>query len=83
MKIQFNAPIQFDKVTYGKGTHDVPAVPKGEKWFFDALVKEGKILVLREDKPAKEAKKAKGSKSEVKNLDLLKEVEVAEQDEAA
>ncbi len=47
MQIQFNRPVTLGENTYGKGQHDVPDADAAG-WFFDALVKEGDAVVLRE-----------------------------------
>jgi hypothetical protein len=59
MKVQFNKPVTLGKDTFGVGQHDVPSEYKSH-WFFEALVKDGSAVVLREE-PAPEP--AKGKKS--------------------
>ena len=50
MQVQFNIPVTLGNSTYGAGTHDVPAEEiEASQWFFDALVKDGSVVVL--DKP--------------------------------
>jgi hypothetical protein len=49
MQVQFNVPATIGTQTYGAGTHDVPAEDVKENWFFDALVKDGSVVILRED----------------------------------
>lgn len=49
MQIQFNKPVTIAGVTYGKGQHEVPAADVKDNWFFDALVEEGKAVVLRNE----------------------------------
>lgn len=46
MHIQFNRPVTLGEVTYGVGVHEVSAAD-AKGWFFDALVKDGEIAVLR------------------------------------
>lgn len=48
MQIQFNQPVTLGQNTYGKGQHAVPS-SEASGWFFDALVKEGSVVVLRAD----------------------------------
>lgn len=64
MELQFKRPVTLGKMTYGKGVHQVPAEDCAG-WLYDAMVKQGDIVVLRDDeKPAKAAKQAKTAKSE-------------------
>jgi len=49
MQVQFNRPVTISGVTYGKGQHAVPDEVKGD-WFFEALVKDGDVVVLRAEK---------------------------------
>ncbi len=51
MQVQFNKPVTLGKNTYGKGQHEVPDADAAG-WFFDALVKEGGVAVLREAVPS-------------------------------
>lgn len=51
MQVQFNKPVTLGKTTYGKGQHSVPE-DDAKGWFFDALVKDGSAIVLR-DEPKK------------------------------
>ena len=51
MQVQFNRPVTLGKHTYGKGQHAVPA-DEAKGWFWDALLKDGSAVVLREDAPA-------------------------------
>ncbi len=47
MQVQFNIPVTLGKSTYGAGTHDVPAEEiEASQWFFDALVKDGSVVIL-------------------------------------
>ena len=55
MQVQFNRPVTIGKETYGKGQHSVPDEDVKDNWFFDALVKEGSAVVLRQDDAAEEA----------------------------
>lgn len=48
MQVQFKKPVTLGKSTYGKGTHDVPVEETRNNWFFDALVKDGSLIVLRD-----------------------------------
>lgn len=64
MELQFNRPVTLGKMTYGKGVHQVPAEDCAG-WLYEAMVKEGGIVVLRDDeKPAKAPKQAKTAKAE-------------------
>lgn len=63
MQVQFNKPITLGKTTYGKGQHTVP-VEDAQGWFFDALVKDGSVIVLR-DEPAKQMPVAEPEKPAV------------------
>lgn len=49
MQVQFNKPVTIGNATYGKGVHNVPAADVKDNWFFDALVKEGSAVVLRDE----------------------------------
>jgi hypothetical protein len=49
MKVQFNKPVTIAGVTYGKGTHDVSSDDASSDWYFDALVKDGDAVILRDD----------------------------------
>lgn len=52
MHVQVNRPITLNRVTYGKGQHQIPDAD-AQGWFFDGLVKSGEVVVLRaEEKPA-------------------------------
>lgn len=55
MQVQFNSPVTLGKNTYGKGQHTVPDEDVKDNWFFDALVKEGNAVVLRQDEAQTEA----------------------------
>jgi hypothetical protein len=73
MQVQINKPVTLGVNTYGKGQHTLPA-EDAKGWFFDALVKEGSIVVLRaEEKPAQvtaEAQsEAKATRKSKKNTD--------------
>lgn len=48
MQVQFNKPVTLGKTTFGKGQHAVPAEDCAG-WFFDAMVKDGTIIVLRDE----------------------------------
>lgn len=48
MQVQFNKPVTIGNNTYGKGQHEVPSADVKDNWFFDALVKEGSAVVLRD-----------------------------------
>lgn len=48
MQVQINKPVTLGKNTYGKGQHTLPA-EDAKGWFFEALVNEGSIVVLRSD----------------------------------
>ena len=64
MELQFKRPVTLGKMTYGKGVHQVPA-EDCSGWLYDAMVKQGDIVVLRDDeKPAKAPKQAKTAKAE-------------------
>lgn len=58
MQVQFNRPVTLGKNTYGKGQHAVPDEDIKDNWFFDALVKEGNAVVLRQDEAAEETSEA-------------------------
>jgi len=58
MQVQFNRPVTIGKNTYGKGQHTVPDEDVKDNWFFDALVKDGSAVVLRQDDAAEEASEA-------------------------
>jgi hypothetical protein len=58
MQVQFNRPVTIGKETYGKGQHSVPDEDVKDNWFFDALVKEGSAVVLRQDDAAEEVPEA-------------------------
>jgi hypothetical protein len=49
MQVQFKRPVTIGAITYGVGVHDVPKSDTNENWFFDALVKDGDAIVLRDD----------------------------------
>lgn len=49
MQVQFKKPVTIGTATYGKGVHEVPAADVKDNWFFDALVKEGSAIVLRDE----------------------------------
>lgn len=49
MQVQFNKPVTIGNATYGKGVHNVPAEDVKDNWFFDALVKDGSAVVLRDE----------------------------------
>lgn len=52
MQVQINKPVTLGSITYGKGQHAIP-VESAKGWFFEALVKEGSIIILRpEEAPA-------------------------------
>lgn len=60
MQVQINKPVTLGANTYGKGQHTILA-DEAKGWFFDALVKDGSIVVLRaEEKPAEVAAEAQG-----------------------
>jgi hypothetical protein len=60
MQVQINKPVTLGANTYGKGQHTLPA-EDAKGWFFDALVQEGSIVVLRaEEKPAQVTVEAQG-----------------------
>jgi hypothetical protein len=60
MQVQINKPVTLGSTTYGKGQHTLSA-EDAKGWFFDALVQEGSIVVLRaEEKPAQVAAEAQG-----------------------
>lgn len=63
MKIESKIIFTLDGVTYKKGTHELK---KGSEksWFFLALVKDKKILIL-EEKSSKSAKPKKPEKAEI------------------
>jgi len=74
MQVQINKPVTLGKNTYGKGQHTIPA-EDANGWFFDALVQEGSIVVLRaEEKPAqvtvKAQNEAKAGRKSKKNTDI-------------
>ena len=58
MQVQFNRPVTIGKNTYGKGQHVVPDEDVKDNWFFDALVKEGNAVVLRQNETAEEVSEA-------------------------
>lgn len=49
MQVQFNRPVTINRVTYGKGVHEVPANDVKDNWFFNGLVNDGDAVVLREE----------------------------------
>lgn len=52
MQVQINKPVTLGSVTYGKGQHTIP-IEATKGWFFDALVQEESIVILRpEEAPA-------------------------------
>lgn len=48
MQVQINKPVTLGSVTYGKGQHTIP-IEATKGWFFDALVQEESIVILRQD----------------------------------
>ena len=73
MQVQINKPVTLGSTTYGKGQHTIPA-EDAKGWFFDALVQEGSIVVLRADeKPvqvtAEATSEAKTTRKTKKNTD--------------
>lgn len=54
MQVQINKPVTLGSTTYGKGQHAIPA-EDAQGWFFDALVKDGTVVVLRADEPEQKA----------------------------
>ena len=59
MQVQFNRPVTLGKSTYGAGTHDVPE-EEMKDWFFDALVKDGSVVVLETPKHKGKAADSEG-----------------------
>ena len=77
MQVQINKPVTLGSTTYGKGQHNVPA-EDAQGWFFDALVKDGSVVVLRADEPeqkvAAEAQgEAKAARKSRKNTETSPE----------
>ena len=54
MQVQINKPVTIGGTTYGKGQHTIQPHERNG-WFFEALVKEGTIVILREDEAPVEA----------------------------
>ena len=68
MQVQFNRPVTLGNSTYGAGTHDVPPEDiDASKWFFDALVKDGSVVVL--ETPKHKGKAADGEGQDDKGQD--------------
>lgn len=55
MKVKFKAPREIDGVHYTKGTHEVPDKLKGH-WFFKAMLLNGIVSLVGEEKPKPAAK---------------------------
>lgn len=75
MQVQFNRPVTLGKNTYGKGQHAVPDEDIKDNWFFDALVKEGNAVVLRQDEAAEEASEAAPEAAPEAQVEVPAEVE--------
>ena len=61
MQVQFNIPVTLGNSTYGAGTHDVPEEEMKDNWFFDALVKDGSVVVLETKRDAEPKHKGKAA----------------------
>ena len=74
MQVQFNKPVTLGGDTFGKGQHNVSAEFKKD-WFFNALLKDGDAVILREDAPSE----AKATRKTTKTTEApAEEVSTAE-----
>lgn len=79
MQVQINKPVTLGANTYGKGQHNIPD-GDAAGWFFDALVKAGDIVVLREQ----EAKTLEAEiKKDVEKADAKRGRKKADAEESA
>jgi hypothetical protein len=79
MQVQFNKPVTLGKQTYGKGQHAVPA-EDAKGWFFDALVADGSVVILRDEtpKPVKAEQPKPTRKGRRKAVEPVEQVETVE-----